>query len=213
MLRDLQQSQARLVLAPHWQEHSRVHIAQEEHLELSLVYERASNTQWVDIHIHIHIHIHAGLFLAPHKQEHSRVHTAQEGHLELSLVYERASHIEWVHIHIHIHDVVMQIHDVLRRTNTTLDVLVDSRIDEYWNVDGERELSWPWCGFTQSTILNEKPPNGYTWFGQRLTKVQATSRPDYIWLEVLSNMSKRSHKKKSGSGKLLKNRSSTVLDN
>ena len=33
-LRDLQQSQAHPVLAPHWQEHSRVHTAQEEHPEL-----------------------------------------------------------------------------------------------------------------------------------------------------------------------------------
>ena len=98
----------------------------------------------------------------------------------------------WVHIHIHIQ---IHIHDVVRRTNTTLDVLLDSRIDEYWNVDGDRELSWPWCGFTQSTILNEKPPNGYTWFWERLAKVQATSRDDFLWLEVLSNMSKRSHKK------------------
>ena len=34
VLSDLQWSQARLVLAPHWQEHSRVHTAQEGHLEL-----------------------------------------------------------------------------------------------------------------------------------------------------------------------------------
>ena len=34
VFRDVQQSQARPVLAPHWQEHSRVHIAQEGHAEL-----------------------------------------------------------------------------------------------------------------------------------------------------------------------------------
>ena len=39
------------------------------------------------------------------------------------------------------------------RTNTTLDVLLESRID-YWNVDGGRELSEPWTGFTQ-VILSE----------------------------------------------------------
>ena len=30
-----------------------------------------------------------------------------------------------------------------------------------WNVDGDRSLSEPWTGFTQFTILNEKPPDGY----------------------------------------------------
>ena len=47
--------------------------------------------------------------------------------------------------------------DVVRRTNTTLDVLLVSRIDDYWNVDGDRELSGPCTCFTQFTILNEKP--------------------------------------------------------
>ena len=46
--------------------------------------------------------------------------------------------------------------DVVRRTNTTLDVLLESRIDVFWNVDGGRELSGPWTVFTQFTILNEK---------------------------------------------------------
>ena len=30
----------------------------------------------------------------------------------------------------------------------------------YWNVDGGRELSGPWIGFTKFTPLNEKLPNG-----------------------------------------------------
>lgn len=33
--------------------------------------------------------------------------------------------------------------DVTRRTNTTLDVLLESRIDDYWDVDGDWELSAP----------------------------------------------------------------------
>ena len=33
---DVQQSQAHLVLAPHWQEHSRVHTAQDGHVELHI---------------------------------------------------------------------------------------------------------------------------------------------------------------------------------
>ena len=50
--------------------------------------------------------------------------------------------------------------DVVRRTNTTLDVLLECRIDDYWNVDGGRELSEPRTGFTQFTMLSEKPPDG-----------------------------------------------------
>ena len=30
--------------------------------------------------------------------------------------------------------------DVVKRTCTTLDVFLESRIDDYWNVDGGREL-------------------------------------------------------------------------
>ena len=29
-------------------------------------------------------------------------------------------------------------------------------IDDYWNVDGDRELSDTWTGFTRFSILNEK---------------------------------------------------------
>ena len=39
-------------------------------------------------------------------------------------------------------------------------------------------ISVTWTGFTRFTILKEKPPDGYTWSGRRLTRKQATSRPD-----------------------------------
>ena len=79
--------------------------------------------------------------------------------------------------------------DVVRRTNTTLDVLLESCMDDYRNVDGGWELSGPWTGFTQFSILNETPPDGFLWSRRRLTKVQATSRPDYLWPKVWSKMS------------------------
>ena len=41
--------------------------------------------------------------------------------------------------------------DVVRRTNTTLDVLREHRIDDRWNVDGDRKLSGLWTGFTHFT--------------------------------------------------------------
>ena len=74
--------------------------------------------------------------------------------------------------------------DVSRNTHTNLDVQQEKRIDDYWNFDGSRDLSDPWTGFTQFTLLEEKPPDGYMWSGWRLTKRQVTSRPDYLWPEL-----------------------------
>ena len=70
-----------------------------------------------------------------------------------------------------------------RTTCTNLDVKQEKRIDEYWNVDGSRDLSDPWTGFTPFIILEEKPPDGYMWSGERLTRKQQTSRPDHLWPE------------------------------
>ena len=42
--------------------------------------------------------------------------------------------------------------DVVKRTNTTLDVLLESPIDDYWNVHGDCELSGLWSSFTQFNI-------------------------------------------------------------
>ena len=44
--------------------------------------------------------------------------------------------------------------DEVRKTITTLGELLESRINDYWNADGDRNL-------TQFTIFNEKPPDGY----------------------------------------------------
>ena len=57
--------------------------------------------------------------------------------------------------------------DAPRTTRTNLDVMQERRIDGYWNIDGSRDLSDPWTGFTQITLLEEKPPDGYTWSGRR----------------------------------------------
>ena len=68
-------------------------------------------------------------------------------------------------------------------------------MNDYWNVDGDRDLSEAWTGFTKFTILDEKPPDGYTWSGGGLTKWQATSRPDHLWPEMWSKMSKSAQRK------------------
>ena len=74
--------------------------------------------------------------------------------------------------------------DVSRTTQTNLDVMQEGGIDDYWNIDLSRDVSDSWTGFTQFTSLEEKPPDGYMWSGERLTKRQATSRPDHLWPEL-----------------------------
>ena len=74
--------------------------------------------------------------------------------------------------------------DVSRTTHTNLDVMQERRIDDCWNIDGSRDLSDPWTGFTQFTLLDEKPPDGYMLSGERLTRRQVTSRPDHLWPEL-----------------------------
>ena len=57
--------------------------------------------------------------------------------------------------------------DVSLTTHTNLDVKQEKRIDNYWHIDGSRALSDPWTGFTQFTLLEEKPPDGFLWSGVR----------------------------------------------
>ena len=80
--------------------------------------------------------------------------------------------------------------DVSRTIHANLDVLQERRIDDYWNIDGSRDLSNLWTGFTQFTLLEEKAPDGYMWSGRRLTRKQLTSRPDHLWPEVWKSMGK-----------------------
>ena len=82
--------------------------------------------------------------------------------------------------------------DVSRTTRTNLDVMQERRIDDYWNIDGSRDLSDSWTGFTQFTLSEEKPPDGHVWSGWRLTKGQVTSRPDYLWPELWMKLKRKS---------------------
>ena len=81
--------------------------------------------------------------------------------------------------------------DVSRSTHTNLDVMQESRIDDNWNIDGSRDLSDSWRGFTQFTLLEEKPPDGYMWSGRRLTKRQVKSRPDHFNARALDKVGKK----------------------
>ena len=80
--------------------------------------------------------------------------------------------------------------DVSRSTHTNLDVKQEKRIDDDWNIDGSRDLSDPWTGFTQFTLLDEKAPDGNLWSGGRLTRKQLTCTPDHLWPELWKPMGK-----------------------
>ena len=56
--------------------------------------------------------------------------------------------------------------DLSRTTHTNLDVKQEKRIDDYWNIDDSRDLSDPWTGFTQFTLLEEKAADGYVLRGE-----------------------------------------------
>ena len=66
----------------------------------------------------------------------------------------------------------------------------EKRIDDYWNIDVSRDLSDPWTGFTQFTLLDEKAPDGYMRSGERLTRKRLTSRPDHLGTELWKSMGK-----------------------
>ena len=54
-----------------------------------------------------------------------------------------------------------------------------------------RELSGTWTSFTQFTTPND----GHTCSGELLTELQAISRPDNLWSDAWSNMSKAAQRK------------------
>ena len=64
----------------------------------------------------------------------------------------------------------------------------DSRVDEYWNNDGSRDLTVSWTSFNQFSMLQEKPADGHMWSGARLTKRHVTSRPDHLWPEIWTKL-------------------------
>ena len=71
-----------------------------------------------------------------------------------------------------------------------MDVKHEKRIDDYCNIDGLRDLSDLWTGFTRFTLLEEKAPDGYMWSGERLTRKLLTSKPDHPWPELWKSMGK-----------------------
>ena len=91
--------------------------------------------------------------------------------------------------------------DVTRTTHASLDVLMEKQIEEYWNVDGERELSDAWTGFTRIILLNERPPEGYTWSWEETykeTKIFSSCRHMARYVEIYVRCSEKESKTQMG---------------
>ena len=63
-----------------------------------------------------------------------------------------------------------EVHRRFQNYRFFFDVMMEKHVEDYWNVDGERELSVAWTGFTRFILLNERPPDGCTWSGERHTR-------------------------------------------
>ena len=88
----------------------------------------------------------------------------------------------------------------------------ESRIDDFWNIDESRDLSDSWTGFTQSILLSEKPPEGYMWSGERLTKRQATSRPYHLWPEHWRGLPRNAQRREKHKWAIEKKQSAIMLE-
>ena len=97
-------------------------------------------------------------------------------------------------IHLHVPEEEPFTIPLNRTTHTNLDVMQEKRFKEYWNVDGDRTLSDSWTRFTKFTLLNEELLPGYVWSGERLTKIQATTRLVSLRPEIWFGMSKAPEK-------------------
>jgi len=85
--------------------------------------------------------------------------------------------------------------DILRTTETSISERAEAEIRDFWTAAGARTLSGPWTGRTVFYLLRPKPPPGKKWVEGRLTKIQATTRPDSVWPEIWSRMSKKNKQK------------------
>ena len=78
--------------------------------------------------------------------------------------------------------------DVSRTTRTNLDVEQERRIDDYWNIDGSRDLSDSWTGFISLLYWKNNLQTEKMWSGERSTRRQLTSRPDHLWPELWTKL-------------------------
>ena len=81
--------------------------------------------------------------------------------------------------------------DVSRTIHTNLDVKQEKRIDDYWNFDGSRDLSFLLDRSHLIYFIGRKTSKRiYVVRGRRLTRKQLTSRADHLWPELWEKMGK-----------------------
>ena len=84
----------------------------------------------------------------------------------------------------------LQYLDVMRTTETDLNNEKEAKIEDIWAGGNPQstlvELSEEWTGKTFFDLLRPKPRVGYKWVEGRLTKIQASTRPDNICPETVS---------------------------
>ena len=90
-----------------------------------------------------------------------------------------------------------------RATSTTSDVVLERRVDDSWNIEGDRDLSDAWTGSTRFTISNETPP-GHTWVREAADKISSNIKARSLVardMEKTCQMQLNEKKNKSGLSK------------
>ena len=98
-----------------------------------------------------------------------------------------------------------------RATYTSLDVLLEKNIEDYWNVHGERELSETWTGFTRFFLRKERPPEGYPWSGERRENKQPLVLMMYG--QICGSLCPMQQKREQNKDGLSRNQNSKTPDN
>ena len=84
--------------------------------------------------------------------------------------------------------------DVTKSSHADLDVCYKRKrltiIGMSIRTSSVRFLERRFTTFPKFTLLKEKPPKGQKWSGERVAKIQATTRPDHVWPEVSTKIGK-----------------------
>ena len=85
--------------------------------------------------------------------------------------------------------------DIQRYTFTDIDGSAERYIEDNWVDPGVKTLSEHWTGKTMFDIMYPEPPPGKMIVGGRELRIEQTTRPDHLWPETWSNMSKTQRRK------------------
>ena len=74
--------------------------------------------------------------------------------------------------------------DVVRQTKIDDDSASENTINDFWTEAKDVNLSQEWTGVIRFQILRTRLPEGYRW-------IQKSIRPDSIWLDAWTKLSKK----------------------